>query len=97
MENSQENGVDGKQVAAEGQFECRLLIPSKMAGSIIGIREDCVIININFEITNVPDPADPYVFGHSGSGSISQRYGSRSGSFYHQAKIARITLIPIVL
>jgi hypothetical protein len=36
MENSQENGVDGKQVAAEGQFECRLLIPSKMAGSIIG-------------------------------------------------------------
>ncbi len=30
----------------------------------------------------------------SGSGSISQRYGSRSGSFYHQAKIGRKTLIP---
>ncbi len=36
MENSQENGVDGKQTMPEGQFECRLLIPSKMAGSIIG-------------------------------------------------------------
>jgi hypothetical protein len=24
-----------------------------------------------------------------GSGSISQRYGSGSGSFYHQAKIAK--------
>jgi hypothetical protein len=27
-----------------------------------------------------PDPPD---FGHPGSGSISQRYGSRSESFYH--------------
>jgi hypothetical protein len=35
-----------------------------------------------------PDPSDPYVYGPplSGSGSISQRYGSASGSFYHQAK-----------
>jgi hypothetical protein len=32
-----------------------------------------------------------------GSGSISQRYGSGSGSFYHQAKIVRNTLIPAVL
>jgi hypothetical protein len=31
----------------------------------------------------------------SGSGSISQRYGS--GSFYHQTKIVRKTLIPTVL
>jgi hypothetical protein len=32
-----------------------------------------------------PDPPDPRVFGPpgSGSGSISQRYGSGSGSFYH--------------
>jgi hypothetical protein len=37
MENSQENGVDGKQAVTDGQFECRLLIPSKMAGSIIGM------------------------------------------------------------
>ncbi len=42
---------------------------------------------------------DPHVFGPPGSGSASQRYGSRSGSgfFYHQAKIVRITLTPIVL
>ncbi len=32
---------------------------------------------------------------YSGSGSTSQRYGS--GSFYHQAKIVRKTLIPPVL
>jgi hypothetical protein len=45
---------------------------------------------------NVTDP-DPNVFGPpgSGSGSISQRHGS--GSFYHQAKIGRKTLIPTVL
>jgi hypothetical protein len=54
-------------------------------------------------ISSVPDPdqTDPHVFGPpgSGSGSISQRYGSRSGSgpFYHQAKIVRKTLIPFVL
>jgi hypothetical protein len=41
-----------------------------------------------------PDPPDPHVFGPpgSGSGSISQSYGS--GSFYHKAKIVRKTLIP---
>jgi hypothetical protein len=46
----------------------------------------------------VPDPnpePDPHVFGPPGSGSTSQRYGS--GSFYHQAKIVRKTLIPNVL
>ncbi len=44
-----------------------------------------------------PDQLDQYVFGPPGSesGSISQRYGS--GSFYHQAKIVRKTLIPTVL
>jgi hypothetical protein len=44
-----------------------------------------------------PDSSDPYVFGPpgSGSGSISQRYGS--AFFYHQAKIVRKTMIPTVL
>jgi hypothetical protein len=44
-----------------------------------------------------PSPKDPYVFGPPGSGfgSVRQRYGS--GSFYHQAKIVRKTLIPTVL
>ncbi len=36
-------------------------------------------------------------FGSPGSGSTSQRYGSRSGSFNHQAKIVRKTLISSVL
>jgi hypothetical protein len=35
-----------------------------------------------------PDPPDPHVFGTP---------GSRSGSFYHQAKIVRKTLIPNAL
>ena len=39
-----------------------------------------------------PDPQDPYVF--LPPSSISQRYGS--GSFYHQAKIVRKTLISSV-
>ena len=39
------------------------------------------------------DASDPYVFGPSGSGSACQRYGS----FSHQAKIVRKTLIPTVL
>jgi hypothetical protein len=37
-----------------------------------------------------PDTQDPDVFGPPRSGSISQRYGS----FHHQAKIVRKTLIP---
>ena len=42
---------------------------------------------------------DPHVFGTSGSGSrsTSQRYGSKSGSFYHQAKIVRKTLVSTFL
>ncbi len=47
------------------------------------------------------DPPDPHVFGPPGSGygSISQRYGSGSGSgsFYHQAQKVRKTLIPTAL
>jgi hypothetical protein len=42
------------------------------------------------EGSSVADP-DPRVFGPPGSGSISQRYGSGSGSFYHYAKIVRKT------
>ncbi len=38
-----------------------------------------------------PEP-DPYVFGPPGS--ISTRFGSGSGSFCHQAKIVRKTLVP---
>jgi hypothetical protein len=39
--------------------------------------------------------ADPYVFTPPGSasGSVCHRYGSGSGSFNHQAKIIRKTLI----
>ncbi len=47
-----------------------------------------------------PDPhPDPYVFGPAVSafGSVSQKYRSESGSFHHQAKIVRKTLISTVL
>jgi hypothetical protein len=43
------------------------------------------------------DPPDPHDFGPPGSGSISQRYGSGSGSFYHHAKVVRKTMIPTIL
>jgi hypothetical protein len=45
------------------------------------------------------DVPDPHVFGPSGSGSISQRYGSGSGfgSFFHLAKIVIKILIPNAL
>ncbi len=60
-------------------------------------------MNLPFRGTSVqdpdPDPPDQHVFGPPGSGfgSISQRYGSGSGSFYHRAKIVRKTLIPTIL
>ncbi len=45
-------------------------------------------LSSSFLTSNVADPdLDP----------ICQRYGSGSGSFYHQAKIVRKTLIPNVL
>jgi hypothetical protein len=48
-----------------------------------------------------PDPTDPHVFGPPGSGSTSQRCGSRcgsgSGSLYQHEKIVRKTLIPTIL
>jgi hypothetical protein len=46
-------------------------------------------VNVRFSVV---DP-DPNIFGPPGSGSIS----TRSGSFNHQAKIVRKTLIPTVL
>jgi hypothetical protein len=54
------------------------------------------IIYIRIRVPD-PDPPDQHVFEppRSGSGSISQRYGS--GSFYHLAKIVRKTLISNVL
>ncbi len=52
--------------------------------------------HIQYTEGSVADPVpDPYVFGTSGYWSVSQKYGS--GSFYHQAKIVRKTLIPNVL
>jgi hypothetical protein len=45
-------------------------------------------------LTIVADP-DPYVFGYPGF--VTTKYGSGCGSFYHQAKIVRKTLISTVL
>jgi hypothetical protein len=36
-----------------------------------------------------PDPEDPHVFGPPGSGSISQKYGSDSGSFPFLKKVLK--------
>jgi hypothetical protein len=55
----------------------------------------CVIISVADPDLN----PDLYVFGPPGSvsGSIGQRHGSGSGSFYRQAKIVRKALISTVL
>ncbi len=55
-------------------------------------------LEVSYTDNSVADP-DPRVFGPPGSGfrSISQRFGSGSGSFYHQAKIVRKTSISTLL
>ncbi len=49
------------------------------------------IPDLGSRILNPCVPGDPWVLGPPGSGSVSQRYGSRfgSGSFNHQAIIVR--------
>ncbi len=50
------------------------------------------------QISSVGDPdtkPDPHVFGHPGTGSISQRYGSASGSFPFSLKcVERTEIMP---
>ncbi len=58
----------------------------------------CVVPSVADPYPNPdPDPPDQHVFGppESRSGTISQRYGSRSS--YNQAKIVRKILIPTAL
>jgi hypothetical protein len=70
---------------AVATYFCHLMFPRNLYQIYIGKVFNNVVD---------PDPQDPYVFMPPGSasGPISQRYGS--GSFYHQAKIVRKTLIP---
>ncbi len=56
--------------------------------------QNSLLLSTAHVIFSVADP-DPDIFGPPGSGSIYQRYGS--GSFYHQAKIVRKTLLPTAL
>jgi hypothetical protein len=69
----------------------------KMA-TYMEIMELLITVNVSFFLKVInsvadpdpnpdPDPPDPHVFGPPGS--ISQRYGSGSGSFDHHAKIVR--------
>jgi hypothetical protein len=73
----------------------------KSACLLLKLQMDLELLEIERWFISVadPDPSDPYVFGPLGSGSVSQRYGScsGSGSFYQQAKIVSKTLIPTVL
>ncbi len=49
------------------------------------------------KMSSVGDPNRIFGPPRSGAGSVSTRYGSGSGSFVHQAKIGKKTLIPTVL
>jgi hypothetical protein len=44
-------------------------------------------------LRSVGDSQDPNVFGPPGSGSISQRYGSESGSFHFLKGVERIEIM----
>jgi hypothetical protein len=64
------------------------LLPDSLPGYLILSRETGLLVfnNIPASVPDPdPDPPDPYVFGPPGS-----------GSFYHQAKRVRKTLIPAV-
>ncbi len=77
---------------------CRLLLLIVATGNRYSFQEQKILIEIPEVTSSVADlDPDPYVFGPPGSGSISQRNGSGSWFFYHQAKIVRKTLIPSVL
>ena len=78
-------------------MECRcifVLILSEASLSLIWIFLFTAVLRIRIRIRI--RRIRTYVFGPSGSrsGYISERYGS--GSFYHQAKVVRKTLIPTV-
>jgi hypothetical protein len=67
----------------------------QVATKILSIDYDTFLLLL-IVTSSIANP-DPNVFGPPGSGSGSQRYGSESGSFYHQAKIIRKILVTTVL
>jgi hypothetical protein len=86
------------------------ILHKRQQGTILKIFKNPDLEKLNFYVFDFfdgfssvadpdPDLQDPHVFGppESGSGFISQRYGSGFGYFYHQAKIIRKTLIPTAL
>ena len=89
-----------KRFQREGASRIFLLIrmqPRNVQGpELQQCQQNCALSSVADPNPNLDSP-DPHVFGPPGSGSISQRYGPGSGSFYHQAKIVRKTLIPIAL
>jgi hypothetical protein len=78
---------------------CRRDARKGVRGIFIFFRTASTVVTSDADPNPDTDPSDLYVFWPpgSGSGSSSQRYGFGSGSFYHQAKIVRKTLIPPVL
>jgi hypothetical protein len=86
---------DGKSGST---FICMLLDPDRVINCTLIWKKGQ--IKLTFPVMYFPVfPPDPHVFGPPGSGSISHRYGSASGSgsFNHKAKIVRKTLISTVL
>ncbi len=70
--------------------------PAEEANEMAAFLASAVRSAAQFQVRHkyIQQCSGPHVFGPpgSGSGSISQRYGSGSGPFYHQAKIVRKTV-----
>jgi hypothetical protein len=95
-------GVVGPGVARPGDSLQLVGMEGQALGQPLACRvilaENLLQLQLQLHFSSVGDPEpEPHVLGPPGSGSISQRYGSGSGSFYHQATIVRKTLIPTIL
>ncbi len=84
-----------------GRWLCVMRLPRRWAPSQqMRWETGCRILLSSSVADPNPDPPDPRIFGPPGSGSgfISQRCGSGSGSgSFYQAKMVRKTLISAVL
>jgi len=81
-------------VWSEEQSRCFVCLAGLMFGTGFqagSLKRRRKMVQVRFKIINVADP-DTYVLGHPDPNPVSSRYGSSSGSFYHQEKNSKKNL-----